>query len=117
MSISIALLGLHMLIVFFHCLILIITARTSEAWNSFTDIVALAFNSTPRGDALENCGTSVMLEETLKQKVRVRAVRNDENIKRKVELVFSSGPVGTVGSEEGGADLNLAGIDGGRRYG
>ena len=103
-----------MVIALVHTIIIVIFARTSNAWDSIHDLVALAFNSAPRGNPLENCGTGVMLGRTLRQRVQVRAVRNDDNIKRKVELVFCDEAEGSASAL---LDPDLRRIEIGRRYG
>lgn len=115
--ISIATLGMHMAIALLHCIVMVRTAQTSEAWDSILDMIALAFNSIPRGNPLENCGTGVMLNETLKQRVRVRAVRNNKDTNRKVELVFSDDTDETLSRGQSPRDPNLKPIEAGRYYG
>ncbi|KAJ8112855.1 hypothetical protein OPT61_g4882 [Boeremia exigua] len=73
LCISVAILAMHLIIVVIHCIYVLWTAQSSEAWNSIPELIALAYNSRATGDTLENCGAGIMLMKTLGQEVKVVA--------------------------------------------
>ncbi|KAF1993441.1 hypothetical protein P154DRAFT_589321 [Amniculicola lignicola CBS 123094] len=92
--ISVTILGVHLLIALTHTVITLITGVSSESWDSITEVLALAYNSVPRGEELKNCGAGIRSKKTLEQQVRIVAVKDGngnegykEN-KEKVQLVF-----------------------------
>lgn len=86
--ISVAVLGIHLLIVLIHCFTTICTKQSSEAWNSISELLALAYTSFPERETLKNCGAGIMLQTTLRQIVKVVAVENHgEGGVQKVQLV------------------------------
>ncbi|KAF2032589.1 hypothetical protein EK21DRAFT_109661 [Setomelanomma holmii] len=84
--ISVVPLEFHLLIVVMHSAIVIWSRRGSEAWNSVSELAALAYLSKPEGDQLESCGAGIMLQSSLLKRVRIVAV--EEKGKQMVRLVF-----------------------------
>ncbi|KAJ4318676.1 hypothetical protein N0V94_004293 [Neodidymelliopsis sp. IMI 364377] len=85
---SVAILAVHLVIVFCHVLFVIWKKQSSESWNSISELIALAYRSQPEQNTLENCGAGIMLSETLGQEVKVVAVEGDsEDGVQKVQLV------------------------------
>ncbi|KAH7359708.1 hypothetical protein BKA66DRAFT_574001 [Pyrenochaeta sp. MPI-SDFR-AT-0127] len=77
--ISVVVLGIHIAIVVIHSIAVIWSKQTSEAWDSISELLALAYTSSPDGATLKNCGAGIMLQETLSQKVKVIAVEDNGN--------------------------------------
>jgi hypothetical protein len=75
--ISVAILGLHILVVAIHSAVVLWSRQSSEAWNSVSEVVALAWLSKSDNDVLENCGAGIMLKDELKRRVRVREEDGD----------------------------------------
>lgn len=74
--ISLAVLGTHLLIAAIHVAIMVIGGVSSESWDNVSELVALAYNSTPHknGSQLRNCGAGIKLKKTLNKTVEVTAV-------------------------------------------
>jgi len=53
--------------------------RTSSAWESISEVIALAVNSTPAPNLLRNTGAGISSLKTLKEKVRI-GVNSDEQL-------------------------------------
>jgi hypothetical protein len=83
--ISIAILGIHLLVVVLHSAGTMWNRQGSEAWNSLSEIVALAYVSQPAEDVLKNCGSAIMLQKSLRQRIRVVAV--EDQSEHQVRLV------------------------------
>lgn len=77
-----------------HTLMKVWTRKTSEAWDSVNELVALGYNSVPRPDALQNCSGGIVTMETLTKVMKVGEVVDGKGDAR-VELVvcdkFSGG--------------------------
>lgn len=54
-----------------HTLMKIWTRKTSEAWDSVNELVALGYNSMPHPDAFENCSGGIVTMETLTKVIKV----------------------------------------------
>jgi hypothetical protein len=85
--IAIGIFAIYLSIALAHIVVVILRRKSSEAWDSANELVALAYNTRPMGEALENCGSGIAHMEPLKRVVRV-AARAEEDGKKKVELVF-----------------------------
>lgn len=72
--VSIGILGTHLLVVFLHSAFVLWKRQWSEAWNSISEVIALAYVSQPADGTMKNCGSSIMLQKTLRQKFRIVAV-------------------------------------------
>ncbi|KAH7092339.1 hypothetical protein FB567DRAFT_588628 [Paraphoma chrysanthemicola] len=83
--ISVAILGAHFIVVVLHSIAVLCTRQSSEALSSVSEIVALAYLSKPASTAFENCGAGIMLQKTLRQRVRVEAI--EENGEHNVRLM------------------------------
>jgi hypothetical protein len=68
---SIAILGVHIVLAVGHMLILLYTRRLSRAWGTIEELVILAYNSATRPAAFKNCSSGVDNPKTLEKKVRV----------------------------------------------
>ncbi|KAF2108323.1 hypothetical protein BDV96DRAFT_652891 [Lophiotrema nucula] len=74
--ISLAILGLHMLIAMIHAAVIVYLGRTSEAWDTISELIALAYSSKPERAILQNCGAGIDHLRTLENNVKVRARRD-----------------------------------------
>jgi len=80
-----ALLCTYLLLAIFHTSILLILGRSSEAWDSITELLILAYKSTPNPQVFENCGGGVERAETLRKEVKI-GVRTLSTGQEQVEL-------------------------------
>ncbi|KAH7384067.1 hypothetical protein DE146DRAFT_214255 [Phaeosphaeria sp. MPI-PUGE-AT-0046c] len=74
--ISIGILGTHLFVVVLHSAFVLWKGQWSEAWNYISELIALAYVSEPVDGALKNCGSAIMLQKSLRQRVRVVAEEN-----------------------------------------
>ncbi|CAI6316245.1 unnamed protein product [Periconia digitata] len=97
--ISVTILALHTLIVVVHIIVLFWTRSSFKAWASISDLLALAYLSSPSVGALENCGPGIKLKETLLQKFKIIPVASSVggNVQQ-VQLVSSSASTSNMGS-------------------
>lgn len=84
--ISIVILLTHMLLALVHFGIVVRRRSSSEAWDSINELIALAYNSSPKEGTLKNCSGGIVLMDTLKKKVKVRTKSDGVSVK-KAELV------------------------------
>ncbi|KAH8730349.1 hypothetical protein GQ44DRAFT_814220 [Phaeosphaeriaceae sp. PMI808] len=86
--ISVVVLGLHFLVVLIHSIVTLWSRQSSESWNSISELIALSYTSSPRPETLNNCGAGIMLQETLRQKVKIVAVEDHRTgVAQKLQLV------------------------------
>ncbi|KAH8731760.1 hypothetical protein GQ44DRAFT_821920 [Phaeosphaeriaceae sp. PMI808] len=84
---AVIVLSIHLILAFLHTLLLLIVAKgSSEAWDSITELMILAYNSRPKPGAFENCSSGVVYSRTLGKRVRV-GTRMKENGSDQAELV------------------------------
>lgn len=92
---SIVVLVCHLVISLAHAIYVVFwTKQTSESWDSITELIALAYHSSPGEDTLKNCGAGIMLLNTLRKRVKVVAVGDgdgDETSQR-VRLITCDTP-------------------------
>lgn len=86
--ISVGIFAIYMVVALAHAAVVVWTRRSSDAWDSANELVALAYNSQPSPDALENCSSGITQMGTLQKMVRV-AFMADEKGGKKVELVVA----------------------------
>lgn len=86
--VSVVILSIHMFIAIIHSIILVNRGRSTEAWDSISELLVLAWNSMPtrRDEEFKNCSSGINSIKTLQNKVRVVAVAENGTEKR-VELV------------------------------
>jgi hypothetical protein len=70
-KLAITCLLVHVSIAVAHCCFILVTGQASQAWDSIPELLALAYNSLPRGAGLQNCGSGIQLMKTLNRVVRV----------------------------------------------
>ncbi|KAF2687073.1 hypothetical protein K458DRAFT_401669 [Lentithecium fluviatile CBS 122367] len=68
---AVAILCMHMLLALAHTSMLLVTGRSSEAWDSINELLILAYDSLPRPGAFDNCSGGVVHTHTLEKKVRI----------------------------------------------
>ncbi|OAL48785.1 hypothetical protein IQ07DRAFT_86575 [Pyrenochaeta sp. DS3sAY3a] len=76
---------MHLAIATGHTLFLLITGRSSGAWDSLTELLSLALRSSPSSVALKNTSVGIYKPRTFRKTTRIRVSKKDL---RRVELVF-----------------------------
>lgn len=76
---------MHLAIATGHTLFLLITGRSSGAWDSLTELLSLALRSSPSSVALKNTSVGIYKPRTFRKTTRIRVSKKDL---RHVELVF-----------------------------
>jgi hypothetical protein len=71
-NLSMVILFAHLCLAIAHTAWILWTKQTSNSWNSFTEIFALAQNSPPAPNALENSGAGIDRFSTYAKKARIR---------------------------------------------
>ena len=86
---AITVLLLHLMAAIAHSCFILVTGRTSEAWDSLTELLALAYNSNSVSRGLENCGAGIHRWKTLKGNVRIGIVgdKKDQD-KERLQMVI-----------------------------
>jgi hypothetical protein len=91
---AIVVLLIHALLAIIHCIHTIWIGRTSEAWDSISELMVLAYNSFPRGKATENCGSGIRLLRTLGSTAQVGVfTEGDDEADEQVELLINESSV------------------------
>ena len=89
------LLFLHLLIALLHTTYKFWTGISSDAWSSVTELLVLAQQSAPAKQALYNVSAGIERGKTLQNPVRIRAVTNDAEPRRRpgeeVQMLFEEG--------------------------
>lgn len=69
------------------------TRRSSEAWHSFEEILALSQNSPPAPQALKNTSAGIRRNATLRRRVKIRAVTDENHVHggEELQLLFDLG--------------------------
>lgn len=70
------------------------TKRSSEAWDSITELVVLAYRSTARPGSFENCSSGIRESRTLEKEVRIGTKVLEDGSER-AELVVCGDEGGT----------------------
>jgi hypothetical protein len=83
---GVAILCMHVFLALAHTIVLVVTKRSSAAWDSINELIVLAYNSSARPGAFENCNSGIELAKTLEKKVRIGTRQGDDGHVQ-VELV------------------------------
>jgi hypothetical protein len=94
---SIAILGVHIVLAVGHMLILLCTRRSSRAWGTIEELVTLAYNSATRPADFKNCSSGVNNPKTLEKKVRVGTrTLDDGRVQAELVVCGHKGATGDV---------------------
>ncbi|KAK2875132.1 hypothetical protein FQN49_001758 [Arthroderma sp. PD_2] len=107
-KVAIAVLCLYCIFALSYVLYTLITGRSSLAWSSISDLVALAMNSTPT-ERLKNTGAGVSKADIFRNLVNVKECGDG----RKIQLVFEK----DIRDGKTRSDIVYRGIRAGRAYG
>jgi hypothetical protein len=105
---AIACLAIHMGLAMTHTILILRTGQASKPWDSIPEALALAYNSSPRGGGIKNCGGGIRCMGTLNRVVRVGIINGESN--EKVQLaVLESSESGRSGGEKLGMTRPVVG--------
>ncbi|KAH7072443.1 hypothetical protein FB567DRAFT_554114 [Paraphoma chrysanthemicola] len=95
--ISMAILGLHVILALAHSVVLCWSRRSSKAWASVNELIVLAYNSATRPRPFKNCSSGIERPRTLKTKVRIGTrVVGDGIVQAELVVCGDEGEVGDV---------------------
>jgi hypothetical protein len=91
---SLTILCVHLVVAIIHTIVLCWTKRSSEAWDSITELVVLAYRSDARPGVFENCSSGIRESRTLEKEVRIGTKMMEDGSER-AELVVCGDEGGT----------------------
>jgi hypothetical protein len=94
---SIAILGVQVVLAPGHMVILLWTRRSSNARDSINELIILTYNSAARPQAFKNCSNGIANSRTLKKKVRVGTrTLNDGSVQAELVICGDEGATGDI---------------------